>query len=223
MQHLRREELARLVDETPGHEERVHLDRCAACRDELDAMRDQTSLLAAMPLRTAPDRGWPLLRARLHHEGLLDGTPNRPAAGSGARGLLRAATYIGLFLLGGASGIAVTRAAGPPAGGFASAAPDGQTVGAEAPTPDMATSRLREAEALYLDALGRYSQMMEGPRTGSDPAARLAALEGILLTTRAALEAAPADPVINGYYLTAMGQRDAVLRQIAATPADPWF
>jgi hypothetical protein len=57
---------------------------------------------------------------------------------------------------------------------------------------------------------------------GTNPAARLAALEGIMLSTRAALEAAPADPMLNGYYLNAVGERDAVLRQIAQTQ-DPWF
>jgi hypothetical protein len=54
------------------------------------------------------------------------------------------------------------------------------------------------------------------------PAARLAALEGILLSTGAALEAAPADPMINGYYLSAIGQREAMLRQIAAA-GEPWY
>ena len=43
---------------------------------------------------------------------------------------------------------------------------------------------------------------------------RLAALEGIVLMTGAALSEAPADPVINGYHLTALEQRDALLRQI---------
>ena len=57
-----------------------------------------------------------------------------------------------------------------------------------------------------------------------DPLNQLAALEGIVLTTRAALEEAPADPVINGYHLSALGQRDAILRQIdARADEEPWF
>ena len=47
---------------------------------------------------------------------------------------------------------------------------------------------------------------------------RLAALEGIVLTTRAALNEAPADPVINGYHLTALEQRDALLRELQEAP-----
>jgi hypothetical protein len=73
------------------------------------------------------------------------------------------------------------------------------------------------AEAAYLRALARFTEA--APSSGTDPVARLAALESILMTTQAALQEAPADPVINGYHLTALAQRDAVLRQIAVQPA----
>jgi hypothetical protein len=73
------------------------------------------------------------------------------------------------------------------------------------------------AEAAYLRALARFTEV--APSSGTDPVARLAALESILMTTKAALQEAPADPVINGYHLTALAQRDAVLRQIAVQPA----
>jgi hypothetical protein len=56
-----------------------------------------------------------------------------------------------------------------------------------------------------------------------DPYARLAALEAITSITRAALGQAPADPVLNGYHVTATAQRDATLRQIAAQTTDSWF
>ena len=56
------------------------------------------------------------------------------------------------------------------------------------------------------------------------PAVRLATLDGIVVTTAAALERAPADPVINGYYLAARAQRDALLRTVSSSPArDPWY
>lgn len=44
--------------------------------------------------------------------------------------------------------------------------------------------------------------------------ARLAALDRAGRVMREALREAPADPVINGYYLTTLGQREATLRQI---------
>jgi hypothetical protein len=216
MQHLSTETLARLVDESPAHLERVHLETCAACRCELQALQEQTAALAELPLLDAPSRGWPLLKARLAHEGLLHHAPasaehprwNRPH-------LLRAAAYVGLFLLGGAGGLAVGRAGS--GDGWAADQP-----AALPQTSEVAARHLQEAELAYLAALAHY-QELSGVTRGTDPAARLAALEGIVLTTRAALEAAPADPVINGYYLTAIGQRDAVLRQIAQTTEDPWF
>jgi hypothetical protein len=84
--------------------------------------------------------------------------------------------------------------------------------------------QLREAQAAYVAALARYSEMT-GSDQAVDPASRLAALEGIVVTTRAALKEAPADPVINGYHLAAVGQRDALLHQIssAAAPVRTWY
>jgi hypothetical protein len=73
---------------------------------------------------------------------------------------------------------------------------------------------LRTAEALYLEALTRYAELASQTESG-DPVARLAALQSIIMTTQAALNETPTDPVINGYHLTALAQRDATLRQVA--------
>jgi hypothetical protein len=89
-------------------------------------------------------------------------------------------------------------------------------------TADEALAVMREAEFAYLNALTRYAELAGGV-PGGDPMARLAALEGIVLTTRAALGQAPADPVINGYHMTALAQREATLRQIAANTVQSWF
>ncbi len=49
---------------------------------------------------------------------------------------------------------------------------------------------------------------------------RLAALDRTQQVLNQALTEAPYDPVINGYYLTTVGQREATLRMInAAAPA----
>jgi hypothetical protein len=87
---------------------------------------------------------------------------------------------------------------------------------------DEAVGFYREAEALYLNALTRMAQLGGGTDYG-DPYARLAALEAITSITRTALGQAPADPVLNGYHVTALAQRDATLRQIAARTTDSWF
>jgi len=46
---------------------------------------------------------------------------------------------------------------------------------------------------------------------------RLAALDAVASTTREAVNEAPYDPVINGYYLTTMQARETTLRQLNTT------
>src|SRR5690606_12698648 len=93
---------------------------------------------------------------------------------------------------------------------------------AEVETPEEAAASLAQAEAQYLRALSEYAQFNFA--IGTDPLRRLAALENIVITTGAALREAPADPVINNYHLTALGQRDALLRRLQeASDSLEWF
>lgn len=85
--------------------------------------------------------------------------------------------------------------------------------------PDGGRTRPTTGDGFQL-ALDRF---MEDTPAATDPAARLAALDNILLITEEALSEAPSDPVINGYYRTAVAQRNAILRQIEATRGDPVF
>jgi hypothetical protein len=89
-------------------------------------------------------------------------------------------------------------------------------------TMEEAAALLRQTEELYLGALTRYAELATNAQAG-DPVSRLAALQSIVMTTQAALSQAPADPVINGYHLTALAQRDATLRQVAAATSDRWY
>ncbi len=50
----------------------------------------------------------------------------------------------------------------------------------------------------------------------------MTALERMIATTREALERTPGDPVINGYHLAAVRERDALSRQLAGADKD-WF
>ena len=96
------------------------------------------------------------------------------------------------------------------------------TRASRASTPDEAARFVRDAEGAYLAAMTRLAELTEAQ--SSDPAVRLATLDGIVVTTAAALERAPADPVINGYHLAARAQRDALLRTVSSSPAqDPWY
>jgi hypothetical protein len=83
---------------------------------------------------------------------------------------------------------------------------------------------VEEARAAQLRSESTYQQaaafLAEHDTTGAsdyDPEmvkSRLAALDQMISTTRAAMREAPHDPVINGYYLTTVGQREAALRQL---------
>jgi hypothetical protein len=223
MSHLDLETLARLIDEPATAAEAAHLEVCAECRRELDAMRDDVAALKELPdLLPPPPRAWPALEARLRNEGLIR-EPGRELAG-GAR--FRLAASVALLILGGMSGFALrgwlgdTPAAPIRSGPMATAATG--AVASPPATAEEAERVLREAEAAYLAALARYAEFAPAGRA-SDPVARLAALEDILFTTREALDAAPADPIINGYHLSALAQREATVRQIALTPGDRWY
>jgi hypothetical protein len=82
---------------------------------------------------------------------------------------------------------------------------------------------LREAENLYAAALARYMAAGAGSQAELDPMRRLAALESIILTTRAALDESPEDAVIAGYHRTALVQREALLSQVQLADSEVWF
>ncbi len=209
MHHLNLEELARLVDKAPTASEREHLARCALCGAELEQMRLQTARLTQLPDPVMPD----IVRRRIAQA--LEAETPLLVAGSAFDGRWRnIAAGVMFFVIGGATGTFVV------APGLERQT---QGVGAAAGTsPDPAAS-LVAAEAEYLQALANFARINYSS-DGLDPLNRLAALEGIVLTTRAALREAPADPVINNYHLTALGQRDELLRQIEdGDRSDEWF
>ena len=238
MSHLNLETLARLVDDAPDPTENGHLDICQQCRDELEAMRADAAALRDLPDPQPPVAAWIALEKTLEREGLVRKRAWAPQ-------LLRLAAVLVVFILGSVVGALVMRqqpqtlamATQPRTGALqadlrqplptdtqplagarviATSAPL-HTPAEPAATAEEATARLREAESAYVNALTRYAQFNTRAESAADPVARLAALESIVATTRAALGQAPADPIINGYHLTAVAQRDATLRQIAAS------
>ncbi len=213
MSHLSLETLARLVDEPAEAAEAAHLEMCAECRAELDALRDQTSDLGDLPDLEPPPDIWPAISARLREEGLLR-EPRRAAGPS----WLRFAASLALFLAGGAVGFTVR-------GAPASEPADAGSISARLATVvdvDEAALLLEQTRTEYFAALNRYAELAEPIGTG-DLVTRAATLESILLTTGAALDQAPADPVINGYHLSALAQRESTLRLISLDPGEPWY
>lgn len=230
MSHLTLEALARLLDEPAAEGERAHLAGCAACREELDALREQTDALAALPKMVPAPDAWPELRERLREDWLV-GDP-RPVHFWRRGGALRAAAGVTLFLAGGGLGYAVRGQA--PADPLVAGSPSADAVAAvddaagpgdrDAPGPaetGLDLEQVEEAQEAFFSALDSY--MAANSSEPSDPAARLAALDNIVLTTAEALNEAPADPVINSFYLTAMAQRNAMFRQMATSSNDPVF
>jgi hypothetical protein len=211
MQHLTGEDLARLVDEEPGEEETAHLALCTPCRTELEAMREQTRSLGDLAELEPSPFAWRRLLIAMEEEGLVRGAQRRRVT------IRRVAAGVLLFVGGGVTGALAS------GGGGALVSP---RTPPPARTAEEAGTRLRAAEQQYRAALSRYAELAGADAT-VDPVNRLAALEGIVLTTRAALKESPADPVINGYHLAAMGQRDALLRQISAARSgeaeQPWY
>ncbi|HET7275989.1 MAG TPA: hypothetical protein VFI91_12545 [Longimicrobiaceae bacterium] len=217
MQHLSMEDLAALVDELPTAEQKSHLDGCAICAEELEALRSQTAALGSLPDPAVPPDQWTGIESRLRSEGLV-AAPRRHALAGRLSPIAALAASVLLFVSGGAMGAAVWGGAGDVT------APENNTpaIHATAMTVEQAEERVVALEAEYLEALTRYAEL-SGLDESPDPVNRLAAMEGIVLTTRSALEQAPADPVINGYHLAALGQREAILRQIANTTNETWF
>jgi hypothetical protein len=175
----------------------------------------QTAMLAELPDRLPPAS----LRERVEKALVAERFVTTGQRAVRRPAVLRAAAGIGLFLLGGAAGTFVVAP-----GLDESAARTTNTLEISVPADlDGAVLALTVAESEYLRALSDFSELTD---RGDflDPLRRLAALEGIVIATGVALQAAPADPVINNYHLTALGQRDALLRRLEqVASADRWF
>lgn len=242
MSHLSIETLARLVDETPDNNEATHLQLCLSCRSELEGMKADAFALGALPDLEPSLAQWYAVERKLAQEGLLRGSVRREYM-TWLRPALQIAAALAIFVLGNYTAPLLGRASSPVGVPVAAAAaPAGYPAVVQAPAPNNALAGLsrpaasttapatrgdaanvvREAERAYLNALTQYAEVARQTES-ADPVARLAALESIVLTTRAALGQAPADPVINGYHLTALAQRDATIKQMAATAGKTWF
>jgi hypothetical protein len=227
MSHLTIEALARIVDEPATGSEQAHLDACPTCRSTLDELRMQTTALAALPVFAPPADAWESIGHRMH-EADLRAERQRRTLGIAAR----IAAAITIFALGAATQFVLSSRGGSSTQATAEAGNPGAANQAGAPTPlisaapasvEEATARLRIAETFYTRALLDFAALTS-PEPPRDAVARLATLEAIVLTTRAALERAPADPLINTYHLAAQAERETLLEQLRRRPeAGQWY
>jgi len=242
MLHLHADRLIELGDSDPTNTELAHLGTCAECERERQAYRALRGLAATEGATTsAPLTSWDVVSAALKDEGLIvrnapvltltpPGTPAvmRPRhRWQASEWALRAAAAL-LFLAG---GIVVGRSSVlPPFPATATTAGEqpGPAATTEAPVglaSNFSVSYTSNAEALA--ALYRAQREYEraatflmtnnpvGDETQPDVyRARLAALDNVMQASMTALADAPADPVINRYYIAAAGARESTLRQL---------
>jgi hypothetical protein len=227
MSHLSTDRLAAIADDTPSADEATHLAGCWDCRAELAAYRRLVRMAAMVPLPMEPLSAWSRLAPQLREVGIIHAptagyAPGAPRTGfAGNRWMLRAAAGFALVLGGALAGRLSTRLTftGDPT------AVAGQTAvpvfASEAEAAQVLASAQRQAQAaaefltVAQDSDSRFIGMNEDSYR-----ARLNALDEIAAATRAALYRAPQDPMLNQYYLTTIGAREATLRQIGATLPD---
>ena len=238
MSHLTTDRLAELGDALPTPDEARHLAACASCAEE------QAAYVALLGLAHA-DRsalGLPLTRWETIASGLaLPSSDKRESPPLRRRGVpwpMQIAA--GLLLCAGGAMLGRASAGAPPlpqrgiseqpAVATAAATSAATTTVSARPAADSARfasidearAAQERSELLYEQAAAFLAQHDSASAAGSPVAyrSRLAALDRVISTTREALREAPHDPVINDYYLTTIGQREATLRQLnTALPA----
>jgi hypothetical protein len=219
MLHLSTERLAALADETATPAELAHLAGCADCTRERAAHRAVHELAggSARSIGT-PLTTWESLRPALVADGVIDSGRGFSTRARPRSGWLQAAA-------------AAVLVAGGAVGGRMSVRPSGTGVSSSlglaqidsAPrfrTLDEARSAQTQSQVLYQNATAYLAQHDTAGHVIETPAAlrtRLAAFDRTQQVLNQALNEAPYDPVINGYYLSMVGQRDATLRMINTT------
>lgn len=231
MSHLSTERLAAIADDTPTPDEATHLAGCWDCRAEVAAYRRLARLSAMAPIPSEPLTAWSQLAPQLRAEGIIVDpsrggavaeTPTQSRLGGRPRLQvwgLRAAAGLAL-MFGGALLGRVTAGVSPSAPEvFPGAASLGPVAAYR--SPDEALQVLAVAQQQYQSAAAFLASQDTASRfvgmNQDSYRARLAVLDEIAATTRAALYRAPQDPMLNQYYLTTLGAREATLREIGAS------
>ena len=223
MSHLPTERLAALADETPTAEELAHLAGCALCARERAIY---TALLAGASEEYsrigAPLTTWDALRPALVADGVIDAGRADGAVSLGVRrslylrGVWRAAAAV-LLVAGGVAAGRLSANVGSATSSLSANSAEGDSVAFE--NVDQARAARRSAQTLFESASAYLATNDTTLYTPDSPAAmetRLAALDRVNETMREAMHRAPADPVINGYYLTTVSQREATIQQLNA-------
>ncbi|HET8771160.1 MAG TPA: hypothetical protein VFM71_09270 [Gemmatimonadaceae bacterium] len=223
MSHLSTDRLAAIADDNPTADEATHIAGCWDCRAELAAYRRLARLSAMAPVPMEPLTAWSQLAPRLRDEGLINSSGHLAVSTSRRRRWLpawglRAAAGVVLVLGGALVGRSST---GVPAFSIGSASQQdvaGFSSNEEAVRALTVAQQQYQSAAAFLAAQDTSARFIGMNRDAYQ--VRLAALDEIAAATRAALYRTPQDPMLNQYYLTTLGAREATIRQIGATMPD---
>ena len=212
MSHLPTERLAALVDEMPTAAELAHLTSCDECARERAVFRGLAEMAVTDSTRIGtPLTKWETLAPLLVSDGVIDtgrGSPFRRR--SVRRPWIQAAAALLLVAGGIGAGRYSVRE------GKNAAAPNADSLPTFRSVDDARAAQAR-SQALYQTATAYLAQRDSGSLAADSPSAmraRLVALDRAREVMGEALNDAPYDPVINGYYLATIGQREATLRQL---------
>ena len=222
MSHLSTERLASLVDESPTPAELVHLTGCADCTRERAMYRSLADLASSESARIGtPLTSWESLAPVLVADGVVDrGRGLQLRARQVRRPWMQAAAAV-LLLAGGVMGGRYSAGASvvPMNGDKAGLAEFGLSAAPRFQSVADAQQVQAQSQALYETATAFLAQQDTAGHSADSPSAirtRLAAIEQTQDVMGEALKKAPYDAVINGYYLSTLGQREATLRQLNA-------
>jgi len=220
MSHLPSDRLAALADEAPTAAELAHLAGCAECARERAAYRNLAELAGTESARLGtPLTTWETLAPALVADGVIDSGRGFPwRARRVQRPWLQAAAAV-LLVAGGVMGGRLSARADifPSDRPQVAARPAATDSATTFRTVDDARLAQAQAQSLYQSATAFLAQQDTAGQAVDSPSAmrtRLAALDRARDVMGEALNDAPYDPVINGYYLTTLGQREATLRQL---------
>jgi hypothetical protein len=238
MSHLSTDRLAAVADENLTADEATHIAGCWDCRAEVAAYRRLARLSAMAPVPMEPLSAWSRLAPQLRAEGIIVDrermtggavTEEERSSRGGMHALparrgfvpqwaMRAAAGLTLLLGGAAAGRV---SAGLPVFGARASELPAVTAAATFRTNDEALLALTAAQQQYQTAAAFLAAQDTSSRfVGMNQDAyqtRLAALDEIAAAARTALYRTPQDPMLNQYYLTTLGAREATLRQIGAS------
>lgn len=226
MSHLSTDRLAALGDEQPTPAEALHLQACDECARERAAFRTLIGMAHSERESLAlPLTRWDAIATALDSDSALAGAPRR--ASRMASWPLRAAAGLLLMAGGAIMGRASVDANAPTAAGGVpiAVAPSVSRLAGDSSFASIEDARAaqRRSEQLYQQAVTYLAQYDSTASTDESPIAyksRLAVLDRVISATSEAMREAPHDPVINGYYLSTLGQREATIRQLnTALPA----